>query len=102
MTTDLEILAFGLFLTLAGIYAYVGKRAARFHRYHGPFVNIVYSYLPYGLAVILFGLAFLAGSGPLVGPLVIVAFALAAFGLILWFWHPYWIKPRWLRNSRGD
>ncbi len=102
MTTKIAIIAFGLIASYMGIYAYVGKGAARIHRYHGPFVNVVYSYLPYGIGFTLVGLAILIRNGPWVGPLVIVAFALMAFGIILWFWHPYWIRPRWLRNSWGD
>ena|SRR5437016_6173316 len=102
MTTKLLIIAFGLLLTGAGIYAYVGKNAAWLHRYHGPFVNGVYSYLPYGLGFTLIGLAVLAGPAPWAGPLVLAAFVLMLVGIILWFWHPYWIRPKWLRNSWGD
>ena len=102
MTVTLAIIAFGLFAAAMGIYAYVGKRAAHIHRYHGPFVNVVYSSLPYGLGFTLVGLAISIGSGPLVGPLVLAAFALMVSGMVLWFWHPYWIRPKWLRNSWGD
>jgi hypothetical protein len=102
VTSELLIIAFGLFATAMGIYAYVGKHAARLHRYHGPFVNVVYSYLPYGLAFTLIGLAIITGPGPWDGPLVLAGFALATFGIILWFWHPNWIRPKWLRNSWGD
>ena len=102
MTDKLLIIAVGLFVTAMGIYAYVGKSAARIHRYHGPFVNIVYGYLPYGLGFTLIGLAVLAGPAAWGGALVLAAFALMLVGIILWFWHPYWIRPKWLRNSRGD
>ena len=102
MTVPLAGVAFGLFLAAMGVYAYVGERAAYIHRFHGPFVNVVYSYLPFGLGFALIGVALMMGSSPLAGPLVIVALALMVFGMILWFWHPYWVRPRWLRNSWGD
>jgi hypothetical protein len=89
-------------VTAAGIYAYVGKGAARFFRFLGPFVNIVYGYIPYGVAFTLGGLAILFGAGPWTGPLWIGTFALATLGIVLWFWHPYRIRPKWLRNSFGD
>lgn len=96
------VIAFGVFLICWGIYCYVGPNAARLNRVVGPFVNIIYSYIPFGLSCTIVGSTMLIGRGPLVGPLIIVALPIMALGLLLWFWHPHWIRPTWLRNDWGD
>lgn len=85
-----------------GVYCYLGASAARVHRIIGPFVNVVYGYIPYGLGCVIIGTGTVMGRGPLSGAFAIVALVLVASGILLWFWHPYWIRPKWLRNAWGD
>ncbi len=94
------IFGVGLYLCLAGFYFYIGRRLERLRS------NVVirvmpggiYGMVPGGLAAIFFGL------GLLVHSVLIFWFAilLGVVAFILFFWHPDWVRPYWMRGSFGD
>jgi hypothetical protein len=102
MVTGLEIIGVGLLLAIAGLYAYVGKHAAGFYRF---FLRVRGGYyvqgcLPYGVGLMLVGLAALIHHGLLAVVLLTAGMGLMGSGLIMVFWLPYRLRPKWLRNRR--
>lgn len=102
MVTGLGIIGVGLLLAVAGLYTYVGKHAAGFyyffHRARGYHAQ---GCLPYGAGLMLAGFAaVLVRHGPLASVLVIAGLGLMLSGLIMVFWLPYRLMPKWLRDRR--
>ncbi|TME35812.1 MAG: hypothetical protein E6I61_16530 [Chloroflexi bacterium] len=100
----LAALVFGLCLLGMGLYGYVGQGAVTMYRRIpiGPFVNIVYSEVPYGLGFTALGLAMILKTGTLSDVLALAGLGCMAVGVILGFWHPYADRPHWLRDAWGD
>ena len=98
------VLVFGVCLLAIGCYAYLGRGAEAMYRRVpiGPFVNVVHGQIPYGAGFSAIGMAMFLKTGWVSDVLSLCGLGCMAVGVILWFWHPYALRPRWLRNAWGD
>ena len=90
-----------------GIYAYIGRSAPTFYRraYRNSFGlfgrAVIVFLLPGGLGFLLLGLAFLIGKNDITTQMLVVGLALILAAWVLFFIHPRWVLPRWLRSPRA-
>jgi hypothetical protein len=63
---------------------------------------VVYGQIPYGLPVIAGGMAMVVHLPGITDALWYATLGFAVIGMLLWFWHPYPIRPKWLRNAWGN
>lgn len=111
MTRDVLLSVFALLVgvTMAalGAWAYVGKTAEGFFRrswdfggmYFGPASTMFL--LPAGVGFTLMGIAFLVGKNAVTTEILIAGLAFVLVGWLLFFIHPAWIRPKWMRSKHA-
>src|SRR5438067_3251514 len=97
----------GLMTVWMGLYAYVGKGAPEFYRraYRNSFglfgPAIIVFLLPCGLGMLLMSSAFMIGKNEITTNVLVAGFGFFVVAWILFFIHPRWVLPRWLRSPRA-
>ena len=58
---------------------------------------VVIIFLPGGLGITLVSVALIVGKNVVTEQLVVAGVVLVVAGWVLYFFHPRWILPRWMR-----
>ena len=86
-----------------GAWAYVGGNASTYFtkwmRTGGLFLTpaVVIMLLPGGLGITLIGIALIVGKNAVTEQLVVGGLFFVIAGWVLYFFHPRWVRPRWMR-----
>ncbi len=97
------VIAFGACLFLGALWLYLGTGLERLRRnvlirvMPGP----IYGGIPTSLACVVLGVSSLF-HGFLFELLFWLAGILGVIAFTLWFWHPDWVRPYWMRGPFGD
>lgn len=101
---DAGVLIFGVAISGFGLWAYTGKTAGRrFEKWIGlgnPYLthSSVMLLLPTGVGSTVIGLAFVIGKNAFTQQMLVAGLFLFVLGWILYFVHPSWVQPRWMRR----